>query len=151
MRYKVRLCNNRAFTTCRHYNPGSNSMPWRTIRPKNWLIKFYFILFPVSPTLFLLLFFLVRPSSLLLQHFFRFTSFSSVHFCVLLLRWGWWLIVGLRVRVFRYGGISRSALQQAPTYVMKRARKGEETWMGMVLIKCRIDWSTIKWYISICY
>jgi len=27
--------NIRAFTTCGHYNSGTNSMPWRTIRPKN--------------------------------------------------------------------------------------------------------------------
>ncbi len=34
MRFKVLWCNNRTLTTCRHYNPGSNSMPWRTISQK---------------------------------------------------------------------------------------------------------------------
>ena len=46
-------------------------------------------------------------------------------FCVLLLRWGWWLIVGFRVRVFRWGeSIRRSATEADPTYLMKRARFG---------------------------
>jgi hypothetical protein len=48
MRSKARQCSIRAFTTCRHYSPSSNSMPWRNIRPKNWHIKFYLILSPAS-------------------------------------------------------------------------------------------------------
>ena len=44
------------------------------------VIKFYFISPPASPPLFPPLFFLVRPSSLFLQLFFRLFPFSSVHY-----------------------------------------------------------------------
>ena len=43
---------------------------------------------------------------------FRFTFFSFVHFCVLLFRWGRWMIVGLRVCVFWCGGINKSVRYQ---------------------------------------
>ncbi len=102
-----------------------NAMAYHKIEKLTYQILFYFS--SCISSSFPPLFFLVRQFTLLLQLFFRFISFSSVHFCVLLLRWGRWMIVGLRVRVFRWGeSISQSATSSPDLFDEKELDLGRK-------------------------